>query len=51
MCYGDVGMDVERIRRLLFRLDDFGDKLIKEGEYYKLSVKEIKAELKKEKLF
>lgn len=41
-------MDAERIRKLLFRMDEFGDKLIKEGEYYKLSVKEIKAELKKE---
>jgi len=43
-------MDVDRIKRLLFRLDEFGDKLVKEGEYYKKSVKEIKAELKKEGL-
>jgi len=38
------------MKHLLFRLDDFGDKLIKEGEYYKKTVKEIKAELKKEGL-
>lgn len=43
-------MDAVRIKQLLFRVDEFGDKLIKEGEYYKLSVKEIKAELKKEGL-
>ncbi len=43
-------MDAERIKKLLFRLDEFGDKLIKEGEYYKKSVKEIKSELKKEGL-
>ena len=43
-------MDANRIKQLLFRMDEFGDKLIKEGEYYKKSVKEIKAELKKEGL-
>jgi len=43
-------MDVGRIKSLLFRLEEFGDKLTKEGEYYKKSVKEIKAELKKEGL-
>ena len=39
-------MNKERMRHLLFRLDDFGDKLIMEGEYYKKTVKEIKKELK-----
>ena len=43
-------MDKSRLTHLLFRLDDFGDKLIKEGEYYKKTVKEIKSELKKEGL-
>ncbi|HPM85898.1 MAG: hypothetical protein PHY04_01765 [Candidatus ainarchaeum sp.] len=43
-------MNIVRVKKLLFRLDEFGDKLIKEGEYYKKSVKEIKVELKKEGL-
>ncbi|MFA5931571.1 MAG: hypothetical protein WC821_04650 [archaeon] len=43
-------MEMDRIKHLLFRLDDFGDKLINEGEYYKKTVKELKAELKKEKM-
>jgi hypothetical protein len=44
-------VNAERIKKLLFRLDEFGEKLILEGEYYKKTVKEIKAELKKEGLF
>ncbi|MFA5126340.1 MAG: hypothetical protein WC462_05060 [archaeon] len=43
-------MNKDRMKHLLFRLDDFGNKLIKEGEYYKKTVKEIKSELKKEGL-
>jgi chorismate mutase len=43
-------LDKERVRHVLNRLDNFADKLILDGEYYKKSVKEIKAELKKEGL-
>jgi len=44
-------VDKERMKKLLFRLDEFGSKLILEGEYYKRTVRDIKKELKKEGLF
>ena len=45
-----IGLDKERVKYLLHRLDNFADKLILDGEYYKKSIKEIKTELKKEGL-
>ena len=41
-------MDKQRIQNVLMRLEDPADSLEKEATYYRKSVKEIKAELKKD---
>jgi hypothetical protein len=41
-------MNKERVKELLYRLDNLADTLEKEAIYYKKSVREIKEELKKE---
>ena len=43
-------MNKDRIKEILFRLDNLADNLEKEALYYRKSIKEIKEELKKEGL-
>ena len=47
---GGYGMNKERIREILIRLDTLADNLEKEALYYRKSIKEIKEELKNEGL-
>jgi len=41
-----VCLDSARVRAMLWRMDNFADSLIKEGNYYKKAVEELKKELK-----
>jgi hypothetical protein len=43
-------MDKNRIMKMLFRLDNFADRMEKDAAYIKKSVAEVKKELKKEGL-
>ena len=45
-----IKMNKERVKEILYRLDNLADNLEKEAIYYRKSVKEIKEELKKEGL-